>query len=65
MDRRAAFFLVASVAGFALTPVADPEHRWVCVAVGITYAVLAVASVLDARSRDRAAPRRSGFRDAG
>ena len=59
MDRRAAFFLIASVVGFALYPVADPEHRWVCIAVGITYAVLAVASFLDARSRSNAPPRRS------
>ena len=59
MDRRAAFFLLASIVGFALWPVADPEHRWVCIAVGITYAVLAVGSLLDARSRSKAAPRRS------
>lgn len=57
MDRRAAFFLFASVIGAAFTPIADPEHRWVCVAVAITYAVLALASVLDARSRQNTPPR--------
>ena len=42
MDRRAAFFLVASAHRRSrLTPVADPEHRWVAVAVGVTYLVLA------------------------
>ncbi len=59
MDRRAAFFLLASVAGFVLTPVADPEHRWVSIGVGVTYALLALASILDARSRDNAGARRS------
>jgi hypothetical protein len=52
-DRRAAFFVVASLIGFALTPVADPKFRWVAIAVGVTYAVLAVASALDAWSRSR------------
>jgi hypothetical protein len=58
-DRRAAFFLFASALGFALTPVADAQHRWVCITVGITYAVLAVASLLDARSRSKTPPRRA------
>jgi hypothetical protein len=59
MDRRAAFFIVASIAGFALTPVADAEHRWVSIGVGVVYALLAVASLLDARSRHNARPRYS------
>ncbi len=58
MDRRAAFFLLASAAGFALAPVADAEHRWVGLGVGIVYAVLAVASLADARSRHNTPPRR-------
>ena len=58
MDRRAAFFLFASLLGWILVPVADPSHRWVAIAVGITYALLAVASILDARSRARTPPRR-------
>jgi hypothetical protein len=54
VDRRAAFFLLASIAGFVLAPIADPEHRWVAFAVGVVYAVLAVASFLDFRSRAKA-----------
>jgi hypothetical protein len=53
MDRRALFFLVAAAIGFALTPVADPQHRWVPVVMGITYVVLAVLSALDSWSRNR------------
>ena len=52
-DRRAIVFLVFAVVGFALTPVAEPEHRWVCLLVGTTYVVLAIASALDALSRAR------------
>ena len=53
MDRRIPFFLVASAAGFALAPVADADHRWVAVAVGIVYVVLAALVALDVRSRGR------------
>jgi hypothetical protein len=53
MDRRAPFFLVAAAMGFALTPVADPQHRWVAIAVGVTYVVLAVLSALDSWSKNR------------
>ena len=42
-DRRALFFLVASVLGFVLAPLAEPEVRWVAITVGVTYAVLAPA----------------------
>jgi hypothetical protein len=63
MDRRAAFFLLASVVGFALTPVADPEHRFVSLGVGVVYALLAVASMLDARSRSATPPRRTPHDD--
>ena len=59
MDRRALFFLGSSALGFLLIPVADPEHRWVAVAVGITYLVLAIASALDKFTRDRIQPRYS------
>lgn len=59
MDRRALFFLLSSVLGALLYPVADPEHRWVAAAVCITYLVLAAASALDKRSRDRVQPRYS------
>ena len=57
MDRRALFFLMAAIAGAALTPVADPEHRWVAITVAVVYTLLAVASALDKRSRDRVQPR--------
>lgn len=56
-DRRALFFVGSSVVGFLLLLVADPGHRWVAIAIGITYALLAVASALDARTRDAAPPR--------
>jgi hypothetical protein len=58
-DRRAAFFLFASAVSFALTPVADPEHRFVAIGLGVIYLLLAIGSSLDARSRGNAAPRRS------
>ena len=55
VERRAVFFLVAAVLAFALIPVADPEHRWVAMATGTTYVVLAVLAALDgwSRSKDR------------
>ena len=59
MDRRVVFFLVAGVAGFALAPVVDAGHRWVAIAVGVTYLVLALAAYLDRRTRDRMPPRYS------
>ncbi len=46
--------LLASLIGFVLTRVADPEHRGVSIAVGVAYTVLAVASIVDARSRNGA-----------
>jgi hypothetical protein len=57
MDKRVPFFLIASVIGFVLAPVADAEHRWVAVAVGLTYAVLAGLVALDAWSRSRSSER--------
>jgi hypothetical protein len=59
MDRRVLFFLLAGVAGLALTPVVDADHRWVAVAVGVAYLVLALAAYLDRRTRDRLPPRYS------
>ena len=52
-DRRAAFFVVAALVCLALTPVAESEYDWVCVALAVVYLVLAVASYLDARTRAR------------
>jgi hypothetical protein len=53
VDRRAVFFLVAAGLAFALTPVADPEHRWVAVTTGATYVVLALLAALDGWSRSK------------
>ena len=53
VDRRAYFFLVAAAAAYALTPVADPEHRWVAIATGTTYVVLALLAFLDGWSRGK------------
>jgi hypothetical protein len=59
-DRRARFFVLAAVVAAALVPVADPEHRWVAVALSIAYLVLATASWLDSRSRAKVPPRFHG-----
>jgi hypothetical protein len=53
VDRRAVFFLVAAAMAYALTPVADAEHRWVAIATGTTYVVLAVLAALDGWSRSK------------
>ena len=50
-DRRAAFFLVAALMCLALTPIAEADYAWVCVALTVVYVLLAVASYLDARTR--------------
>lgn len=52
-DRRISFFLVGAALAFALTPAADPEHRWVTIATGSTYVVLAILFALDTWSRGR------------
>jgi hypothetical protein len=52
-DRRAVFFFLASLACFALVPVAQDQYREITAAVGATYVLLAVASYLDHRSRHR------------
>jgi len=59
MDRRVTFFLLAAVAGFVLAPVVDEKHRWVAIAVGVTYVLLALGAYLDRRTRDRLPPRYS------
>ena len=56
MDRRGGFFLIAALLGAVLTPIADPEHRWVAIAVTVTYVVFAAASWADARTRRRYDP---------
>lgn len=52
MDRRAAFFLLASAVCLALAPVAA-DHAWVALTVAGVYLVLAIGSWLDARPRRR------------
>jgi hypothetical protein len=52
-DRRAVVFLVFAAICISLTPVAEPEFRWVCETFCIVYIVLALASALAARSRSR------------
>ncbi len=54
MDRRALFFLGAAIVCAVLVPVTEAEHRWVPIALAIVYALLALASWADTRSRRRA-----------
>ena len=51
MDRRAIFFLGAAVVCAVLIPATESELRWVPIAMSIAYTILAVLSLLDARSR--------------
>jgi uncharacterized membrane protein YqjE len=53
MDRRAAVFLGFALTCALLVPVTDDEYRWVPIATAVTYVLLALASLLDARSRKR------------
>jgi hypothetical protein len=53
MDRRVAFFLVASAISAAMWPVSDPEFRWVIAVTALTYLALAVLAALDWLSRSR------------
>ncbi len=50
-DKRAQFFLLAALVCLALVPLASEDFRSVTFGVAVTYAVLAVASYLDHRSR--------------
>ena len=50
-DRRAWFFGLAALVCFVLVPLAEARFRNLTVAVGVTYSLLALASLLDARSR--------------
>ena len=52
IDRRAAFFLLASVVCQALAPIAG-DHAWVALTVAAVYLLLSIASWLDAWSRRR------------
>jgi hypothetical protein len=52
MDRRAAFFLLASVVCLALAPLAG-DHAWVALTVAAVYLLFAIGPWLDAWSRRR------------
>ena len=56
MDKRALFFLGAAVVCAVLTPATPGEYRWFAAGLAVLYAVLAFASWLDHRSRNRDAP---------
>ena len=51
MDRRAVFFVGAAIVCAVLTPITEPEERWVPIALSIVYALLALGSWVDARTR--------------
>ena len=51
MDRRALFFVGAGAACGALIPATDGTLRWVPIAMAIGYAMLALLSAADWRSR--------------
>jgi hypothetical protein len=51
MDRRAIFFFIAAFLCAVLIPATDSELRWVPIAMATGYVILAVLSLLDARSR--------------
>ncbi len=50
-DKRAQFFLLTALVCLALVPLAAERFRNLTLGVSITYAVLALASFLDHRSR--------------
>ena len=51
MDRRALFFVGAAALCAALAPATQHDIRWIPAAMALAYAVLAVLSFLDYRSR--------------
>ncbi len=52
MDRRVIIFFVFAVVCAALTPLADPQHRWVAEATSAAYVVLAALFALDSHVRN-------------
>lgn len=50
IDRRITFFLAAAVLCALVTPLAPGGTRWVPVATGVTYVVLAVLVALESLS---------------
>lgn len=73
MDRRALVFAIFAMVCFALYPLADKYDgasgwswsdkgwAWVPVVLGAVYLVLALLSLLDARSRAKLQPRPLGY----
>jgi hypothetical protein len=53
MDQRALFFFVAACAAALIAPVTDKDLRYVPEIVAAVYVVLAVASYLDWRTKQR------------
>jgi hypothetical protein len=53
ITRRSRFFVVAAVVCVALVPAADAQLRYVPTVLAIWYAILAIASQLDHRSRQQ------------
>jgi hypothetical protein len=56
MDRRALFFLSAATLCALLIPAAPSKFRWFAIVFAVAYTVLAVASWLDNRTRNRSTP---------
>ena len=52
-DKRVPFFLVAAVLSLALYYPTPDDYRWVPLALGITYLVLAALTALDQSSKGR------------
>lgn len=51
VDRWAVFFVGAAIVSLVLVPVTEDEYRWVPLALGIVYLLLALASWADRRGR--------------
>lgn len=51
IDRRALFFVGASIVCWLLVPLTDSVHRWVPISLGVVYVLLAAASWADRRGR--------------
>jgi hypothetical protein len=62
LSTRQGFFAFAAVVCWATLLVIEREHRWLSLAIGSLYAVLAILFYLDALSRATSPPR-IGHRD--
>ncbi len=60
---RQGFFALAAVICWATLLVIEPEHRWVPLAIGCLYALLAVLFYFDELGRASAPPRNGDSRD--